>query len=74
MLRRIIWAVQLMQNTMGIRNVKLIEFFNKTFSISIWPQIAEHGYQEDEIFQIAFMDYKEEGRFWHDYKKWQTFL
>ena len=52
-----------MQNTMGIRNVKLIEFFNETFSISIWPQIAEHGYQADEIFQIEFMDYKDEGRF-----------
>ena len=59
---------------MGIRNVKLIEFFNETFSISIWPQIAEHGYQEDEIFQIEFMDYKHEGRSLHHDEKWQNFL
>ena len=48
-----------MQNRMGIREVKSIEFFNKTFSVSIWQQIADNGYQENELFHIGWMDYKE---------------
>ena len=58
---------------MGIRNVKLIEFFNETFSISIWPQMANHGYQENELFQIGCMDYKDQGMFWHHDRKLQNF-
>ena len=52
-----------MQNTMGIRGVKSIEFFKETFSISILRQITEGGYQEDEIFHVGWMDYKDEGMF-----------
>ena len=46
----------LMQNNMGIRGVKSIEFFKETFSISILRRIIEGGYQENEIFHIGWMD------------------
>ena len=48
-----------MQNTMGIRGVKSIEFFNKTFSISILWQIGDSEYQKDEIFNVGLMDCKD---------------
>ena len=48
-----------MQNTMGIRGVKSIEFFKEIFSISILQQITEGGYQENEIFHVGLMDCKE---------------
>ena len=63
MLRRIIWALQLMQNTLSIREVKSIEFFNNIFSISILWQITDSGYQEHEIFQVGMMDYKNKDTF-----------
>ena len=50
---------QLMQNNMGIRGVKSIEFFKGTFSISILRQITEGGYQENEIFHVGLMDCKD---------------
>ena len=54
MLCWITWALQLMQNTMGIRGVKSIGFFNNTFSISILRQITYSGYQEHEIFTLGW--------------------
>ena len=68
-----IWAVQLMQNKMGIREVKSIEFFNKTFSVSIWQQINDSGYQENELFHIGWMDHKDQGMFLHQDKKLTKF-
>ena len=59
MLRWVKQLFQLMQNTMGIRGVKSIEFFKETFSISILRQIIEGGYQENEIFHIGLMDCKD---------------
>ena len=54
---------QLMQNIMGIREVKSIEFFKETFSISIILQITHSGYQEDEIFHVGLTDCHDEGIF-----------
>ena len=51
---------QLMQNTTGIWNIKSIDFFNNTFTISIWRQIAKHGYQRCKInwiFQRHFFHF-----------------
>ena len=59
MLRWVKRLFQLMQNTMGIRGVKSIEFFNNTFSISILRQIGDSGYQKDEIFHVGLMDCKD---------------
>ena len=50
---------QLMQNIMGIREVKSIEFFKEKFSISILQQITDSAYQEDEIFHVGLMDCKD---------------
>ena len=62
-----------MQDTMGIRKVKSVEFSNPTFPISIWPLITNSGYQEDELFPIGQMDHKDLGMFWYHNKKRQFF-
>ena len=63
-----------MQDKSGIREVKSIEFFKERFTISILSQITKHGYQENELFQIGWMDYKDKGMFLHQDKKRQNFL
>ena len=52
-----------MQNTVGIREVKSIEFFKEIFSISNLQQITEGGYQENEIFHVGLMDCQFQGMF-----------
>ena len=58
-----------MQDKSGIREVKSIEFFKERFTISILSQITKHGYQENELIQIWWMDYKDKGMFLHQDEK-----